>query len=296
MEANQRLCPSCGKLLTYKHAYTAEYAERDGVTCNACAASRRSPDLTNRRFGRLTALYRAPNRNNSGQAWWVCKCDCGKTTEVRGSGLTFGTKSCGCLQRDRAKASLVDLTGQRFNMLTVLSRAGSDPKDGKTLFNCLCDCGRQVVIRGNTLRPGKRGQAPKQISCGCHKTKSRVELHNYLKAGYVYSAKQRGYEFSLSQDQFERLVSSSCHYCGVPASRPFPRSYRSVNKEVEVFLWNGIDRVDSSKGYTPDNVVSCCLTCNHMKLDHSREDFLAHIERILNHQQSLRPHLVPEAS
>jgi 5-methylcytosine-specific restriction endonuclease McrA len=30
----------------------------------------------------------------------------------------------------------------------------------------------------------------------------------------------------------------------------------------------GIDRVDNSIGYTPDNCVPCCTQCNRIKLDH----------------------------
>lgn len=46
---------------------------------------------------------------------------------------------------------------------------------------------------------------------------------------------------------------------------------------------NGIDRIDSTKGYSADNCVPCCSKCNRMKLDHSIEDFKNHISKIYNH-------------
>ena len=52
-------------------------------------------DLTNRRFGKLTAIR--PQRTNTGLYGWLCRCDCGKETVVRTTVLTSGhTKSCGC--------------------------------------------------------------------------------------------------------------------------------------------------------------------------------------------------------
>ena len=56
------------------------------------------------------------------------------------------------------------------------------------------------------------------------------------------------------------------------------------------FRYNGIDRVDSSKGYLPNNVVACCTTCNRMKLDHSRNEFITHLKSIIAHLEC-KPHL-----
>ena len=57
-------------------------------------------DLTNKRFGILTALY--PDSKfygGHGGVRWVCRCDCGNTTTVLANALTSGkTQSCGCLR------------------------------------------------------------------------------------------------------------------------------------------------------------------------------------------------------
>jgi hypothetical protein len=56
----------------------------------------RPADLTGYRYGRLTVLHRAktPSKNLR----WVCLCDCGNTTEVRGDALKAKrpVTSCGC--------------------------------------------------------------------------------------------------------------------------------------------------------------------------------------------------------
>ena len=46
---------------------------------------------------------------------------------------------------------------------------------------------------------------------------------------------------------------------------------------------NGIDRVDSSKGYTLDNCVPCCSICNTMKLNYTLQEFSDHITKVYNH-------------
>lgn len=59
-------------------------------------------DLTDQTFGRLTALE-IKGRDCSGAAMWKCQCTCGNTKTISGSNLRAGrTKSCGCLQKERA--------------------------------------------------------------------------------------------------------------------------------------------------------------------------------------------------
>lgn len=54
-------------------------------------------DISNQKFGKLTALYHSRS-NAQGSAMWLCQCECGNHVEVRGMDLRNGhTKSCGCL-------------------------------------------------------------------------------------------------------------------------------------------------------------------------------------------------------
>lgn len=66
-------------------------------------------DLTGVRFGRLVCI-RTAGKYELGREWiWLCRCDCGKETRVRRSGLVHGlTRSCGCLQRDRARQTVIE--------------------------------------------------------------------------------------------------------------------------------------------------------------------------------------------
>ena len=54
--------------------------------------------------------------------------------------------------------------------------------------------------------------------------------------------------------------------------------YKSTDKEMV----NGIDRIDSSKGYVFDNCVPCCKHCNIMKMTMTIDEFINKIKKILN--------------
>lgn len=54
-------------------------------------------DITNQKFGKLTAI-KYIRTNNKGNAIWLCKCECGNSIEVIGVDLRSGhTRSCGCI-------------------------------------------------------------------------------------------------------------------------------------------------------------------------------------------------------
>ena len=62
---------------------------------------------------------------------------------------------------------LIDLTGQKFNRLTVIERDLQDKRKG-TYWYCRCDCGNFTSVLSNYLRNGKTK------SCGClQKEKAR---------------------------------------------------------------------------------------------------------------------------
>lgn len=65
-------------------------------------------DLTNKKFGRLTAKQ-PTGTNKYGYIIWLCLCSCGKSVSVRSSSLINGTtQSCGCYHREcAAKAKFI---------------------------------------------------------------------------------------------------------------------------------------------------------------------------------------------
>ncbi len=80
-------------------------------------------DLTGHIFTRLTVLRDSGNRQY-GEVMWLCHCSCGETKEVRVTSLTAGrTKSCGCLQREGARARGISQKRKRFGTRRQLNMA-----------------------------------------------------------------------------------------------------------------------------------------------------------------------------
>jgi hypothetical protein len=52
------------------------------------------------------------------------------------------------------------------------------------------------------------------------------------------------------------------------------------------YIYNGVDRVDSSKGYVKENVVPCCKWCNIAKGNKSAAEFKEHIFKMYRHMNS----------
>ena len=119
-------------------------------------------DITNRKFGNLTAKFLLPERKNK-QRVWHCECDCGNEIDVIQGCLTNNnTKSCGCL-RGRPKGIYYQyLTNKKFGKWTVL-KLDNKKNEGHKYWICECECGTIRSVDGNTLRNGK------STSCGCQK-------------------------------------------------------------------------------------------------------------------------------
>ena len=173
------------------------------------------------------------------------------------------------------RLSLVD---RKFTRLTVLEFVGIQPTGHReSLWKCRCDCGNEMTTTGYSLTSGNTK------SCGCyHKIRTRQlfskpisEIRvNRIFYDYRKRAKQKNMDITLTKEQFKTLMDSDCHYCGGEPSNSL------VQHEESLPVYQGIDRKDNSEGYTPDNVVPCCIVCNKMKKTMSHDDFLLHIHRI----------------
>jgi hypothetical protein len=180
-----------------------------------------------------------------------------------------------------------DLTGNVYGRLTVIKLDSRRIKPKSQLpsiyWLCKCICGKEKVIAGSSLKQNLTK------SCGCivkesglkisgHRSSTRGafdDLHNV----YMRGAKKRNLIFNLTIDEFKNLTSNNCHYCDIPPSQ-VRKSQSKYNSESKNYTYNGIDRLDSTKGYILGNVVSCCHTCNIMKRDKSYLEFLIRIEKI----------------
>lgn len=91
---------------------------------------------------------------------------------------------------------------------------------------------------------------------------------------------KRGYSFDLTLNEASILSQKVCTYCGKEPDQVLS-SFRN-------FIYNGIDRVDNTKGYVSENCVPCCKTCNRMKDTLSLDEFKSHIAKVVLYQKEIK--------
>jgi hypothetical protein len=194
-----------------------------------------------------------------------------------------------------------DITGKKYGRWTVLYRYSKNiktptlerPKCSSPAYMCRCECGKEVVVVGKSLWSGD------SKSCGCLKRDRQIEANHGMtreKSGsfiddrvearirnvismYRSNAKEKRLPFELTYDMVSTLIQGPCTYCGIePSNTSVHYKYKD-----EVFHYSGIDRIDSSMGYIPGNVVSCCKICNISKNNMSKNDFTEWVKRVYEH-------------
>jgi hypothetical protein len=148
--------------------------------------------------------------------------------------------------------------------IAVLARVGK-----ARWFECRCHCGKIFECTNPSLRK----------SCGCVKLKDGADLRNLYRS-YRAGAVSRGLDFSITLEEFAAISGQNCAYCNSP---PRTRKYR-----IRLITFNGVDRLDSSSGYTSGNVVPCCKRCNIAKLDSTVAEFAEWIDAVAKHRPNWR--------
>jgi len=169
--------------------------------------------------------------------------------------------------------SCINLLGKRFGMWKIHSLAYIGQRG--TYWNCICNCGSFDVVNGSSLTCGN------SKSCGCVKNlnfKKGEAAFRMLVHAYKASAKRRNYEFKLQLEECRNLFLNNCYYCG---SKPF--SIYRIPEVNGIFIYNGIDRLDNTKGYSLDNCVTCCKICNYAKQSMSLKEFKTWILKVCHH-------------
>lgn len=130
--------------------------------------------LIGQRFGKLTVLQRDLSKEigHRKMSYWICQCDCGKTTSVsKTSLLQEKVKSCGCLRKEiLIEKNTLDLTNKRYgNVVAIKNTFEKDKNNRSYLWLCQCDCGNVFKVTAEYLQSGTIN------SCGCKKISSKGE-------------------------------------------------------------------------------------------------------------------------
>jgi len=179
--------------------------------------------------------------------------------------------------------------GAKFCRLTVIRRQKFLGTYGAAnWYRCLCDCGKKTWSRSYELKSG----AIK--SCGCYAREYQAKrmakpgysaMYHQVFKGYRGSAKVRGRVFKITEKQFIKMAKKNCYYCGIPPScGPSVSALRLRKiKDVSGFRYNGVDRINNSKGYVIGNCVPCCDTCNNSKSTLPLKEWIRWIKRVSTH-------------
>lgn len=181
-------------------------------------------------------------------------------------------------------------TGNTYGRLTVTGFDERREVNGRYRYYwaCRCSCGTEKSIEISNLRRGST------VSCGCNRRDkaSNRKPANTLPEGessmrallrlYQDGAKRRDLSFELTEEEFRTLTSSNCHYCGAEPSNEL--DIKTCNGS---YIYSGIDRKDNTIGYTTENCVPCCKTCNLGKHEMSYEEYIQWLKAMVNYRNSL---------
>ena len=208
-----------------------------------------------------------------------CECICGKIREVHTHYLfrCHGKNHCRC-EANEVKC------GDKFGMLTVLEKLKGKGKGKRAMVACRCDCGKLYYAQSVTSL-----MRMKNKSCGCtwdwKKGKNNPRWCGYeeLPNKYWYrvqaGAKVRGIKFKLTRKQIWDLFikqNRRCVFSGV--------ELQFLSDSGCVDITASLDRIDSTKGYTIDNVQWVHKDIQFMKQEMMDDEFVSWCRVISNYQ------------
>lgn len=177
-----------------------------------------------------------------------------------------------------------DLTGYEWNNMKVLNLDTSTKKKER-YWNIECHCGN--IFRLNTYEIFKSNQK----SCGCIFKSKDYKLSHPNRKGYkdisgiIWSkikrdAKARGIQFDLNIEDLWGLLESQNRKCKLSGISIGFGLEDGVNAKKNTTA--SLDRIDSKKGYTIDNVQWVHKRINMMKQSLSDDDFIFFCKAVAN--------------
>lgn len=174
-----------------------------------------------------------------------------------------------------------DYTNEKFNSWTVLYKTPKNKikvKNKKGRWTCQCDCGfiedKSVYIVIHN----------KSKSCGCLRDNGRYQGYESVSKSYfsriIEGADKRNLKVTITPKNIWDLYikqDKKCALSGVEVV--FIRNYRSWKSGEQTA---SVDRIDSTKGYTLDNIQIVHKKVNFMKQELSDKEFIEWCTLIAN--------------
>lgn len=187
--------------------------------------------------------------------------------------------------------------GKQYGNFTVISEEIGRSNDQKILFKVKCSCGKEQFIRAYFLESGRqscckscsqRNAVYANPGRGNFLGKEHEGIGNFTKTAYSYfkrNAKRRNISWSdeLTIEYLYDLLlkqNKKCALTGVHIDLTESRKSSNVNFEL---MTASIDRIDSKKGYEPNNIQWVHKDINRMKWAFSQNQFIEMCQLVVNH-------------
>lgn len=189
-----------------------------------------------------------------------------------------------------AAKHILDKIGKTFNNIKIISI--HDRIKGRLFYNVEClNCGKESIMRSDRftgtqkLKTCSHCRQDEAIKTSISRA-TPLSVYSSLYSSYKSNAINRGFKFSLTKEEFTKIVSNNCYYCNSePIESPTSKGFNRTNIPVK---HNGVDRKDNNIGYTKKNSVPCCTTCNMMKKTLGVSEFINHVFKISEHMKVQR--------
>lgn len=240
------------------------------------------------KIGKLTILRAwTASINNKKQKVCECQCECGKVLVLRASALRYDNKRC-CGCEDRRGNRNLCLAGEKYGLLTIIRRwteKQTTRKSKETFCECQCECGKVIITKGRYLRTNHKK------SCGCLEHPSNCNhplwkgygaISGSFWAGIRDGAKRRGriIPFEITIEEAWELFLKQKGKCALTG---FEISFPLTDRRYGAMCSASLDRIDSAKGYTIDNVQWVHKDIQLMKMTLKQDIFIEWCRRVAHH-------------
>jgi hypothetical protein len=165
-----------------------------------------------------------------------------------------------------------NLIGQKSGKLTVIEESKVRKRHDQAYWICQCECGKTTILSTGVIN------SQRTLSCGCLRRRkawnntSVGELSGFYWSSVVCGARDRGIEVLITkEDAWNKFLAQDrkCSLSGIELR--FIDHYRDDHKLQTASL----DRIDSLKPYTLDNIQWVHKTVNKMKNTLDQDEFIS---------------------
>lgn len=173
--------------------------------------------------------------------------------------------------------------GKEINGILIIKQIEHEnPKyKGYRWIECLCKCGNSFKAKFAEVNRG----AITSCGCGYSEHNKRYKGIENLSGSYLcrikHNAKNRKIDFSVTIEEMHQIYKIQNGKCKISGENISLKRNNNLGEKQTASL----DRINSSKGYTKDNIQWVHKTINMMKQDFSEERFIELCKAVAAHNQ-----------